>query len=106
VALALAVERLRAAKVLRSDPLRWPVAAVSAGIVGGEARLDLCYLEDSAADTDMNCVGSSDGRFIELQGSAEQEPFSREELDSLLSLAGTGLQQLFAIQAEVLRGAA
>ena len=106
VALALAVGRLRAAKVLRSDPLRWPVAAVSAGIVAGEARLDLCYLEDSAADTDMNCVGASDGRFIELQGSAEQEPFSRAELDSLLSLAGAGLQQVFAIQAEVLRGAA
>ncbi|HVC03501.1 MAG TPA: ribonuclease PH [Candidatus Acidoferrales bacterium] len=106
VALALAVGRLRAANAIRSDPLRWPVAAVSAGIVGGEARLDLCYLEDSAADTDMNCVGSSDGRLIELQGSAEQEPFSREELESLLGLAGAGLQQLFAIQAEVLRGAA
>jgi ribonuclease PH len=106
VALALAVGRLRAANAIRSDPLRWPVAAVSAGIVGGEARLDLCYLEDSAADTDMNCVGSSDGRLIEVQGSAEQEPFSREELESLLGLAGAGLQQLFVIQAEVLRGAA
>ena len=106
VALALAIGRLRDAHAIRSDPLRWPVAAVSAGIVAGEARLDLCYLEDSAADTDMNCVGSSDGRFIELQGSAEQEPFSREELDALLALAGAGLQQLFAIQAEVLRGAA
>jgi ribonuclease PH len=106
VALALAIGRLRTARAIRNDPLRWPVAAVSAGIVAGEARLDLCYLEDSAADTDMNCVGSSDGRFIELQGSAEQEPFSREELDSLLVLASAGLQQLFAIQAEVLRGAA
>ena len=77
VALALAIARLRDARVVRSDPLRWPVAAVSAGIVAGEARLDLCYLEDSAAETDMNCVGSLDGRFIELQGSAEQEPFSR-----------------------------
>ena len=54
----------------------------------------------------MNCVGSSDGRFIELQGSAEQEPFSREELEALLGLASTGLQQLFAIQAEVLASAA
>ena len=102
VALALAVARLREARVIRSDPLRWPVAAVSAGIVAGEARLDLCYLEDSAAETDMNCVGSLDGRFIELQGSAEQEPFSRQELDSLLGLAGAGLNQLFALQAEVL----
>jgi ribonuclease PH len=81
------------------------VAAVSAGIVAGEARLDLSYLEDSAADTDMNCVGSRDGRFIELQGSAEQEPFSREELDALLGLAGAGLERLFALQAEVLSGA-
>ena len=105
VALALAVSRLREARVIRSDPLRWPVAAVSAGIVAGEPRLDLCYLEDSAAETDMNCVGSLDGRFIELQGSAEQEPFSREELDSLLELAGAGLSRLFALQAEVLSGA-
>ena len=105
VALALAVARLREARVVRSDPLRWPVAAVSAGIVSGEPRLDLCYLEDSAAETDMNCVGSLDGRFIELQGSAEQEPFSREELDSLLGLAGTGLAKLFALQAEVLSAA-
>jgi ribonuclease PH len=105
VALALAVARLREARVVRSDPLRWPVAAVSAGIVSGEARLDLCYLEDSAAETDMNCVGSLDGRFIELQGSAEQEPFSREELDSLLGLAGTGLAKLFALQDKVLSAA-
>jgi ribonuclease PH len=105
VALALAIARLREAKVVRGNPLRWPIAAVSAGIVAGEARLDLCYLEDAAAETDMNCVGSSDGRFIELQGSAEQEPFSREELDSLLGLAGAGMQRLFALQAEVLSGA-
>jgi ribonuclease PH len=78
---------------------------VSAGIVAGEPRLDLCYLEDSAAETDMNCVGSLDGRFIELQGSAEQEPFSRQELESLLGLADTGLKQLFALQAEVLSAA-
>jgi ribonuclease PH len=105
VALALSVARLREAKVVRGDPLRWPVAAVSAGIVAGEPRLDLCYLEDAAAETDMNCVGSSDGRLIELQGSAEQEPFSREELDSLLGLASAGMQQLFALQAQVLSGA-
>ena len=70
--------------------------------MAGEPRLDLCYLEDSAAETDMNCVGSSDGRFIELQGSAEQEPFSREELVSLLGLADAGLKRLFDLQAEVL----
>jgi ribonuclease PH len=102
VALSLAVERLREAGLVRGNPLRWPVAAVSAGIVNGEARLDLCYLEDAAAQTDMNCVGAADGRFIELQGSAEQEPFSREEMDEMLRLASAGLSQLFDVQREVL----
>ncbi|MDQ2960828.1 MAG: ribonuclease PH, partial [Candidatus Dormibacteraeota bacterium] len=81
---------------------RWPVAAVSAGIVAGEPRLDLNYLEDSAADTDMNCVGSGDGRFIEIQGSAEQEPFSQDEMSALLALAAGGMQRLFDIQAAAL----
>ena len=102
VALALAVAKLRAAGLVKEDPLRWQVAAVSAGIVAGEPRLDLNYLEDSAADTDMNCVGSGDGRFIELQGSAEQEPFSRAEMDSLLQLASAGMQRLFTVQSEAL----
>ncbi|MDQ6856021.1 MAG: ribonuclease PH [Candidatus Dormibacteraeota bacterium] len=105
VALALAVAKLRAAGLVNDDPLRWQVAAVSAGIVAGEPRLDLNYLEDSAADTDMNCVGSGDGRFIELQGSAEQEPFSRGEMDSLLQLASAGMQSLFTVQSEALAGA-
>ncbi len=102
VALALAINRMREAGVLRADPLRWQVAAVSAGIVAGEARLDLAYLEDSAAQTDMNCVAAGDGRFIELQGSAEQEPFSRAEIDQMLELAGSGMQTLFAAQREAL----
>src|SRR5438132_2024946 len=102
VALALATRRLREAGLVRADPLRWAVAAVSAGIIAGEPRLDLCYLEDAAAETDLNCVAAADGRFIELQGSAEQEPFSREEMDRLLELAGAGLQQLFDVQAEAL----
>ena len=82
--------------------MRWPVAAVSAGIIAGEPRLDPCYLEDTAADTDMNCVGSLDGRFLELQGSAEQEPFSRAELDAPLGPAATGPQQPLALPAAVL----
>ena len=102
VALALAAMRMRAAGLIRVDPLRWPVAAVSAGIVSGEPRLDLAYIEDSAADTDMNCVAAGDGRFIELQGSAEHEPFSRAEIDQMLELAASGLQQLFAVQREAL----
>ena len=105
VALALAVMRMRAAGLVRVDPVRWPVAAVSAGIVSGEPRLDLAYIEDSAADTDMNCVAAGDGRFIELQGSAEHEPFSRDEIDQMLELAASGLQQLFAVQKEALAAA-
>jgi ribonuclease PH len=103
VALALAIDRLRDAGVVRREPLRYPVAAVSVGIVGGQPRLDLNYLEDSAAHTDMNCVGSEDGRFIELQGTAEQEPFSRDEFDTLLGLAGKGLAELFAAQRAALK---
>ena len=105
VALALAVMRMRAAGLVRVDPVRWPVAAVSAGIVSGEPRLDLAYIEDSAADTDMNCVAAGDGRFIELQGSAEHEPFSRAEIDQMLELAASGLLQLFAVQKEALAAA-
>ena len=102
IALALAVSRMRAAGLVRRDPVRWPVAAISAGVVAGEPLLDLSYLEDSAAETDMNCVASGDGRFIELQGSAEQEPFSRAEIDQMLELATGGLRQLFEVQREAL----
>ena len=83
--------------------LRRPVAAVSAGIVGGEPRLDLCYLEDSAADTDLNCVGAADGRFIEIQGTAEGAPFSRGGAGPAAgALRDAGLPRLFAAQAEAL----
>ena len=102
VALALAVQALVDARVVGSGVLRQAVAAVSAGIVGGEPRLDLCYLEDAAAGTDLNCVGAADGRLIEIQGTAEGAPFSREELDRLLELAGAGMRRLFAAQAEAL----
>jgi ribonuclease PH len=103
VALALALERVREAGLIRREPVRYPVAAVSVGIVGGQPRLDLNYLEDSAAHTDMNCVAAADGRFIELQGTAEQEPFSREEMEQLLRLADKGLAELFVKQQEALK---
>lgn len=103
VALALACARLREAGVVTGDPLRRQVAAVSVGIVGGTPRLDLAYLEDAAAETDMNCVGTADGRFVEIQGTAELEPFERTEVDTLLDLATVGLERLFAIQREALR---
>ena len=74
------------------------MAAVSVGLVNGAALLDLKYDEDSRAGVDMNVVGTGDGRFIEIQGTAEGEPFSREQMDELLALAGAGLTQLFAAQ--------
>ncbi len=80
------------------DPLVVSVAAVSVGIVGGEPRLDLCYEEDAAADTDMNVVCTGDGRFVEIQGTAEHESFDRQLLDRLLDLAVTGCGELTKLQ--------
>jgi len=98
VALALACRRLvRDGRVARS-PLTGEVAAVSVGLVGPTPLLDLNYEEDSRAEVDMNVVCTGDGRFIELQGTAEGQPFSREEMDALLALAQGGLQTLFAAQ--------
>lgn len=80
------------------------VAAISVGIVAGEPRLDLHYDDDSAADTDMNVVMTGTGRFIEVQGTAEQEPFSRDELNQMLELAGRGCDQLAVLQRDALAG--
>src|SRR4026209_2593081 len=91
VALALALETLRKREVTRSIPLLDYVAAISVGIVDGEALLDLAYDDDSRAEADMNIVKTGDGRFIEVQGTAEGIPFGREALTSLLDLAGPGL---------------
>jgi ribonuclease PH len=74
------------------------VAAVSVGILDGSPRLDLEYVEDVAAETDMNVVCTGDGRFIEVQGTAEGQPFDRAELDALLDLAGRGCAELTAAQ--------
>ena len=105
VALALAVGRVREAGLVAGDPLRRQVAALSVGIVDGDPVLDLDYLEDSAAHTDMNLVGTDDGRFIEVQGTAEREPFARAEMEAMLALGSQGLAQLFALQAEAVAGA-
>src|SRR5213079_1540959 len=94
VALALALENLRERDILRSIPLSDYVAAISVGIVDGEALLDLAYDDDSRADVDMNIVKTGDGRFIEVQGTAEAEPFGREALMTLLDLADLGITQL------------
>jgi ribonuclease PH len=94
VALALALEKLRARDVIKSIPLSDYVAAISVGIVDGEPLLDLAYDDDSRADVDMNIVKTGDGRYIEVQGTAEAEPFGREALMMLLDLADHGLAQL------------
>src|SRR5689334_21212060 len=94
VALALALEKMRERDMIRTIPLSDYVAATSAGIVDAEALLDLAYDDDSRAEVDMNIVKTGDGRFIEVQGTAEAIPFGREALDTLLDLADLGIRQL------------
>ncbi len=98
VACALACRRLMQMNKIGLNPVTGEVAAVSVGIVGGAPLLDLKYDEDSRAEVDMNVVCTGDGRFIEVQGTAEGEPFTREEMDSLLELARLGIGQLVQAQ--------
>jgi ribonuclease PH len=98
VALAAAIAALRAQGLVAADPLRDHVAAVSVGIVEGTPLLDLDYREDSACDTDMNVVMTGAGGFVEVQGTAEGAPFSREQFDLLLELARGGIASLVAAQ--------
>ncbi len=102
VALADAVGWLQGRKRCKGNPLVRSVAAVSVGIVDGQPRLDLCYEEDVAAQTDMNVVCTGDGSFVEVQGTAEQEPFSRQLLGELLDLAVGGCAELTRLQQEAL----
>lgn len=102
VALADAMAYLRKRRNLKSDPLIGSVAAVSVGVVQGQPRLDLNYLEDSVADTDMNVVVDGQGRFIEVQGTAEGAPFERALLDRLLDLAVDGCGELTEMQRKAL----
>jgi ribonuclease PH len=102
VALALSVSRLQEDKRLKRNPLKGAVAAVSVGIVRGSPLLDLDYSEDAAADVDFNVVMTDAHAFVELQGTAEREPFLPGTLDELLVLASMGLDQLFAAQREAL----
>jgi ribonuclease PH len=104
VALADAVTWLRGRGALAGEPLVASVAAVSVGIIAGVPRLDLCYDEDVTAETDMNVVCTGDGRFVEVQGTAEGAPFDRSELDALLDLATKGCADLTALQEAALRG--
>jgi ribonuclease PH len=101
VALVLACQRLKESEVLRSIPVSDYVAATSVGIVGGMPLLDLAYEEDSKADVDMNIVKTGDGRYIEVQGTAESEPFDRDALAGLLGLADAGIATLIGKQREI-----
>jgi ribonuclease PH len=101
VAMVLALGRLKANDQIRAIPVSDYLAATSVGIVGGMPLLDLAYEEDSKADVDMNIVKTGDGRFVELQGTAEAEPFGTDALTGLLALADKGINELIARQRDI-----
>jgi ribonuclease PH len=105
VALALAFERLIEQGDLEAVPFTQSVAAISCGVVDGEARLDLDYIEDSSAEVDANVVMTGDGGLVEVQATAERTPLSRAHLDDLLALAGAGIESLQTAQAEAIAAA-
>jgi len=102
VALAAAVRRLRGENLIGKGILNDFLAAVSVGIVEGQPVLDLCYLEDFSAEVDMNVAMTGAGAFVEVQGTAESTPFSPAEMRQMVDLAGAGIQQLIAVQKQVL----
>jgi ribonuclease PH len=104
IALVLALQRLREAGQIKSIPVQDYVAATSVGVVGGLPMLDLAYEEDSRADVDMNIVKTGDGRFIEVQGTAEGPPFERQALDDLMALGDLGIRDLVALQRTIVGG--
>ncbi len=104
-AISLAVSRLQSRGDLERSPLRDSVAAVSAGVIGGEVVLDLPYEEDSRAEVDMNVVATGAGRFVEVQGTGEEGTFSREELDQLTTLALKGIAELTVLQKQAVDAA-
>jgi ribonuclease PH len=101
VALVLALQKMRDAGQLKGMPIQDYVAATSVGVVGGLPMLDLAYEEDSRADVDMNIVKTGDGRFIEVQGTAEGPPFERQALDDLMALGDKGIRELVALQSAI-----
>ncbi len=101
VAMALAMKKMKELALIKDIPITDYVAATSVGIVDGTALLDLAYEEDSKAEVDMNFVKTGDGRFIELQGTAEGQPFDRRALDALMELADNGIKELIAMQRAV-----
>ncbi len=105
VALRDAIDGLLARGEITTDPLRTQIAAVSVGIVRGVAVLDLDYAEDAGAETDMNLVMDGEGRFVEVQGTAEGVPFSRAELDALIAIGAAGIREIQTAQRAALEGA-
>lgn len=105
VALALACRRLVAKGTLSADPVKKGIAAVSVGMIGGEAYLDLDYRQDLAADVDFNVVMTDDDRYVEVQGTAEGEPYDRTELDWMLDLAASGIGKIVTAQRDALAAA-
>lgn len=104
VALALALDKMRKDGLIKNIPLSDYVAAISVGMINGETVLDLDYDEDSKGEVDMNIVMTAKGKFIEVQGTAEKEPFNKGELDKLASLAEKGIQEIITAQKKVLKG--
>lgn len=102
VALCDAIEKVVAQNALDASPIIGQCAAISVGFIERQGYLDLCYVEDSAADVDLNLVMTSDGSIIEVQGTAEGEAFDRSELNTMLDLGEKGIRELFEIQNEVL----
>jgi ribonuclease PH len=104
VALAVALAKLRQKGILTTPCLREPVAAVSAGRVGGESMLDLCYKEDSKAEVDLNLVATKSGQIIEVQGTSEDAPVPRKVFDGLIDLGLVGIDKLIALQEKAIAG--
>ena len=102
VALELAVKKLMAEGKITENPLLTRVAAISVGLVEGAVALDLDYREDSAAETDLNLVMTSEGGFIEVQGTAEKGTFNAPQLQEMLAVGQTGIRELFRLQKECL----
>jgi ribonuclease PH len=102
IALADALQYLRKNGLIPSLPLKDFLAATSVGVVDGQVVLDLCYAEDSVAEVDMNVVMTGAGKYVEVQGTAEDAPFDRSQLDALIAVASTGIQDLVALQRRLL----
>jgi ribonuclease PH len=102
VAMHDAFTKIQAEGKIKKNPIKEFLAATSVGVVGGEKYLDLNYSEDSGADVDMNVIMTESGKFVEVQGTAEQEPFSKRTLDEMLDLGTKGIKELITIQRKAL----